>query len=120
MFKFAFVAVPVLALKHGVSQRMRKALAQSAVQDDNDCSVDESLNAMGPNQCMVDSECHGARTCSNWGWCQGHSNCDAPPAEEVCVNDLSSADSYGDNCDLYDSHPYWCGGYDTEDFNSLE
>ena len=72
MFKYAFVAVPVLALKHGISQKMRKALAQSSV------------------------------------------------ADGECVNDLSSADSYGDNCDLYDSHPYWCGGYDTEDFNSAE
>ena len=32
MFKYAFVAVPVIALKHGISQKMRKALAQSAVQ----------------------------------------------------------------------------------------
>ena len=39
-------------------------------------------------------------------------------AEDQCVNDLSTADSYGDNCDLYDSYPHWCGGYDTEDFNS--
>ena len=37
---------------------------------------------------------------------------------EECVNDLSTADSYGDNCDLYDVYPHWCGGYDTADFNS--
>ena len=40
--------------------------------------------------------------------------------DDVCVNDLSSADSFGDDCDLYDTNAHWCGGYDTSDFNSLE
>ena len=40
--------------------------------------------------------------------------------EPECVNDLSSADSYGDDCDLYDHNAHWCGGYDTPDFQSAE
>ena len=40
--------------------------------------------------------------------------------DDMCENDLSSADSFGDDCDLYDTNAHWCGGYDTEDFNSAE
>ncbi len=33
--------------------------------------LNEALNAYGPNQCRVDSQCDGFRTCSSAGWCQG-------------------------------------------------
>jgi hypothetical protein len=42
---------------------------------ERDCTIDESQNHMGPNKCTLDSECHGDRTCSQWNWCQGTSNC---------------------------------------------
>ena len=35
-----------------------------------------------------------------------------------CINDLSSTDSYGDNCDEYDNNQVWCGFYDTKNFRS--
>ena len=40
------------------------------------CAVDESMNAGGPNRCSMNSECRGARTCNDAGWCEGVSNCD--------------------------------------------
>ena len=39
--------------------------------------------------------------------------------EEECVNDYSTADSTGDDCDSYAQYPGWCGNYDTEDFHSM-
>ena len=33
------------------------------------CGHDESLNERGSNQCLLDSECDGKRTCSGNGWC---------------------------------------------------
>ena len=35
-----------------------------------DCTVEEADNHMGPNQCDVDYECAGDRTCQA-GWCTG-------------------------------------------------
>lgn len=35
-----------------------------------------------------------------------------------CVNDLSFADSYGDDCNDYVGNTLWCGSYDTDDFKS--
>ena len=37
-----------------------------------------------------------------------------------CYNDLSSADSFGDDCRDYDHHRHWCGNYDTPDFRAGE
>lgn len=37
---------------------------------------------MGSNQCREDSECHGARTCSQFGWCQGENHCDKTQVNE--------------------------------------
>jgi len=33
------------------------------------CGHDESLNERGSNQCQLDSECDGKRTCTEYGWC---------------------------------------------------
>ncbi|MCH9682027.1 MAG: hypothetical protein K0V04_11375 [Deltaproteobacteria bacterium] len=38
---------------------------------------DEATNPLGSNQCSTDCECDGARTCSQWGWCQGTSRGDS-------------------------------------------
>ena len=38
-----------------------------------------------------------------------------------CVDtDNGATDAYGDGCAGYTSFPSWCGGYDDDDFNSLE
>jgi hypothetical protein len=42
--------------------------AHSANKDEL-CGHDESLNERGSNQCQLDSECDGKRTCSGSGWC---------------------------------------------------
>ena len=41
------------------------------------CQVDESKNARGPNRCESSDECSGLRSCSNYGWCKGDSFCSA-------------------------------------------
>ncbi len=40
---------------------------------------------LGPNKCHGDSDCQGSRTCSEWGWCQGDSNC----PDDRCLIDES-------------------------------
>ena len=83
-------------------------LGVSAAQD---CTLDESENSRGANQCWYDSECAGDRYCSSGGWCSGESNC------PVCISDDSVADVDGDTCSaLYDNNPVGCGNYDSEDF----
>ena len=56
--------------------------AIAAVSQAGDCTIDEALNWLGPNQCWYDSECYGDRYCSNWGWCHGEANCPAPGTVE--------------------------------------
>ena len=34
--------------------------------------------------------------------------------------DNGATDAYGDGCAAYNDYPSWCGGYDDDDFNSLE
>ena len=41
---------------------------------DPECTLDESKNVEGPNRCSMDTECAGARDCSEWGWCEGEIN----------------------------------------------
>ena len=53
--------------------------AIAAVSQAGDCTIDEALNWLGPNQCWYDNECYGDRYCSAWGWCHGEANCDVPP-----------------------------------------
>ena len=52
----------------------------------NTCEYNELMNERGPHQCYNDTECGGARTCSQWGWCQGESGCESnqpDPVEEL-------------------------------------
>jgi hypothetical protein len=43
---------------------------------------DEARNPGGANRCQTDRQCDGARTCSQWGWCQGEARPQrAAPAE---------------------------------------
>ena len=42
---------------------------------EDSCSIDESQNRLGPEECSRDSECRGDRYCSWDGWCEGKSNC---------------------------------------------
>lgn len=42
---------------------------------EGDCSIDETKNQWGPNQCRSDADCAGQRTCSAKQWCQGHTMC---------------------------------------------
>ena len=46
-----------------------------AISQAGDCSIDESLNWLGPHRCLDDSECAGDRTCGFFGSCKGTSNC---------------------------------------------
>ena len=41
----------------------------------NLCGINEATNPLGPNRCTSSSQCDGARTCSQWGWCEGVSGC---------------------------------------------
>ena len=47
---------------------------------DPECTLDESKNVEGPNRCSMDTECAGARDCSEWGWCEGDSGCESGDA----------------------------------------
>ena len=47
------------------------------------CDHDETLNPLGPHKCQSNSECTGARTCSEWGWCQGDSFCDEEEEDDT-------------------------------------
>lgn len=40
--------------------------------------------------------------------------------DELCVNDLSTADDWGDDCEDYEIYPGWCGNYDSDVFHSME
>lgn len=42
-------------------------------------------------------------------------------SDDDCVNsDNGATDSYYDDCDAYTLYPWWCGGYDDDDFTSNE
>lgn len=53
--------IKLLNQKNGISEVT--TLNQTA------CGLDEGLNMIGPNKCLIDSECDGKRTCSSAGWC---------------------------------------------------
>ena len=40
------------------------------------CDINEANNKLGAHKCEKNDECHGKRTCSHFGWCQGESGCD--------------------------------------------
>ena len=43
---------------------------------DNDCSIAESDNWKGAQQCVESWECRGARMCERGGWCSGFDGCE--------------------------------------------
>ena len=46
---------------------------------DNDCSIAESDNWKGAQQCVESWECRGARMCERGGWCSGYDGCEGTP-----------------------------------------
>ena len=46
---------------------------------DNDCSIAESDNWKGAQQCAESWECRGARMCERGGWCSGFDGCEGSP-----------------------------------------
>ena len=46
---------------------------------DNDCSLAESDNWKGAQQCVESWECRGARMCERGGWCSGFDGCEGSP-----------------------------------------
>ena len=46
---------------------------------DQDCSVAESDNWKGAQQCSQSWECRGARLCERGGWCSGYDGCEGTP-----------------------------------------
>ena len=60
----------------------------------------------------------GNQCCACTGQCD-QENPEDCGVYDGCVNDLSSVDGDGDNCDEYIGHPGWCGYYDTLNFHSF-
>ena len=46
---------------------------------DQDCSISESDNWKGAQQCSQSWECRGARLCERGGWCSGYDGCEGTP-----------------------------------------
>ena len=44
-----------------------------------DCSISESDNWKGAQQCSQSWECRGARLCERGGWCSGYDGCEGTP-----------------------------------------
>jgi len=61
-----------------------------------------------------DGTCSSDRSDNAWPWVYEYKR-------NIC-DDTSNGhcDSYGDCCDEYHDHKYWCGGYDTRHFKSNE
>jgi len=47
--------------------------------NDQDCSISESDNWKGAQQCSQSWECRGARMCERGGWCSGYDGCEGTP-----------------------------------------
>ena len=47
--------------------------------NDQDCSISESDNWKGAQQCSQSWECRGARLCERGGWCSGYDGCEGTP-----------------------------------------
>jgi len=52
------------------------------------CQIDEAINFSGANRCFDHSECLGARTCSDYGWCEGTSGCPEACEIDEAINSL--------------------------------
>ena len=50
---------------------------------DQDCSVTESDNWKGAQQCSQSWECRGARLCERGGWCSGYDGCEGTPIPDA-------------------------------------
>ena len=59
------------------------------------CDVNESGHELGPHKCRNDDDCGGDRTCSQWQWCQGESNC--PPKETTTTPERNCNIDEADN-----------------------
>ena len=47
--------------------------------NEQDCSISESDNWKGAQQCSQSFECRGARVCERGGWCSGYDGCEGTP-----------------------------------------
>ena len=98
--------------------------------EEGDCAHDEWENELGPLRCTRDSECRGARTCADFGYCMGDDQCDGEeedeeediepePVPEMCMieedlNDLGPGmctDSNQCKGGRVCSELYYCVGY---------
>merc|ERR1712205_174850 len=52
---------------------------RTAHPNDQDCSISESDNWKGAQQCSQSWECRGARLCERGGWCSGYDGCEGTP-----------------------------------------
>ena len=52
---------------------------RAAHPNDQDCSISESDNWKGAQQCSQSWECRGARMCERGGWCSGYDGCEGTP-----------------------------------------
>jgi len=54
---------------------------------------DEAKNAKGSNKCSTNTDCDGARTCSQFGWCQGTARTPNPGPKGVtyCHDEAKNA-----------------------------
>ena len=85
-------APPAVGLGHGIIPSTREDFDNSkgvwkgswagyraAHPNDQDCSVSESDNWKGAQQCSQSWECRGARLCERGGWCSGYDGCEGTP-----------------------------------------
>ena len=83
---------PTVGLGHGVVPSNREdydngatlwkadwAKYRTAHPNDQDCSISESDNWKGAQQCSQSWECRGARMCERGGWCSGYDGCEGTP-----------------------------------------
>jgi hypothetical protein len=93
-----------------------------ATDDDGSCFRNGCTNPDSDNYDALatvdDGSCFREGCMSEWA-----DNYDAlatQPVTELVDNDNGATDSYGDGCSAYSSYPWWCNGYDDDDFISGE
>merc|ERR1712127_893561 len=76
-------APPTVGLGHAIIPQTReeydRAKYRTAHPNDQDCSISESDNWKGAQQCSQSWECRGARLCERGGWCSGYDGCEGTP-----------------------------------------
>ena len=65
-------------------QLVQEDVSQTTAPTGGSCTIDESKNVYGPNQCYYSSSCQGDRYCLRAGaavagWCHGESHCPSAP-----------------------------------------